>query len=142
LIVVTNQSGIARGMYTEAQFEELTDWMVERFKEQGVTITKVYHCPHHPDFGPADERDCDCRKPKPGMILRGIEEFELEPDRCLMIGDKVSDMTAANSAGLGTAILLKHRPEKLSDTYSDFHIDSLKHLLTLSEDILSRAENS
>ena len=78
--------------------------MVERFKEQDVTITKVYHCPHHPDFGPADERDCDCRKPKPGMILRGIEEFELDPSACIMIGDKGSDMVAAECSGIVTRI--------------------------------------
>lgn len=104
LIVVTNQSGIARGMYSEAQFQELTDWMVERFKEQGVTISKVYHCPHHPDFGPAGERDCDCRKPKPGMILRGIEEFGLDPAECIMVGDKPSDVAAAERAGIGTKV--------------------------------------
>ena len=106
LIVVTNQSGIARGMYSEDQFQELTDWMVERFKEQGVTISRVYHCPHHPDFGPEDERDCDCRKPKPGMILRGIEEFELAPEECIMAGDKTSDMDAATSAGIGLKLLV------------------------------------
>ena len=104
LFIVTNQSGIARGMYSEAQFQELTDWMVERFKEQGVTISKVYHCPHHPDFEPAGERDCDCRKPKPGMILRGIEEFELDPAECIMVGDKPSDVAAAERAGIGTKV--------------------------------------
>ena len=111
LIVVTNQSGIARGMYTEAQFKELTDWMVERFKEQGVTITKAYHCPHHPDFGPADERDCDCRKPKPGMLLKGIEEFDLNPADCIMIGDKGSDMEAAAAANLVQSIMVGGAPK-------------------------------
>ena len=109
LIVVTNQSGIARGMYTEAQFQELTDWMMERFKKHGVTISKVYHCPHHPDFGPAGERDCDCRKPKPGMILRGIEEYELDPNECILVGDKISDMEAATSAGIGLKLLVGNK---------------------------------
>ncbi|WBU41973.1 MULTISPECIES: D-glycero-beta-D-manno-heptose 1,7-bisphosphate 7-phosphatase [Marinobacter] len=142
LIVVTNQSGIARGMYSEAQFQELTDWMVERFKEQDVTITKVYHCPHHPDFGPADERDCDCRKPKPGMILRGIEEFELEPKLCLMVGDKVSDMTAAESADLGTGILLNDEVEKLSEGNRFCRINNLKQLLTPPEGVCNCPEES
>ncbi len=133
LIVVTNQSGIARGMYTEAQFQKLTDWMVERFREQGVTITKVYHCPHHPDFGPAYERNCDCRKPKPGMILRGIEEFELVPKLCMMVGDKASDMTAAESADLGTGILLNNQVQKLSEGNRYCRIKNLKQLLTLPE---------
>jgi D-glycero-D-manno-heptose 1,7-bisphosphate phosphatase len=106
LIVVTNQSGIARNMYTEPQFQELTDWMVERFKEQGVIISRVYHCPHHPDFGPEDERDCDCRKPRAGMLERGVREFHLDPSRCIMIGDKQSDVDAANNAKIGKSFLL------------------------------------
>ncbi|NWN92707.1 D-glycero-beta-D-manno-heptose 1,7-bisphosphate 7-phosphatase [Marinobacter adhaerens] len=106
LIVVTNQSGIARGMYTEAQFQELTEWMVASFAERGVTITRVYHCPHHPDFGPEEARNCECRKPEPGMILRGITEFDLDPAKCIMIGDKVSDMEAATRAHIETKVKL------------------------------------
>lgn len=128
LIVVTNQSGIARGMYSEAQFQELTDWMVERFKEQGVTITKVYHCPHHPDFGPADERDCDCRKPKPGMILRGIEEFDLAPAECIMIGDKESDMKAAEAAHLSRRIMVSEASQSMTKNAKTSFIKTLAEL--------------
>lgn len=106
LIVVTNQSGIARGLYTEEQFQELTAWMVERFRDHGVTINKVYHCPHHPEFGPQAQRSCNCRKPQPGMITAALEEFQLDPGQCIMIGDKVSDLKAADAAGISTGILL------------------------------------
>ncbi|MCD1631094.1 D-glycero-beta-D-manno-heptose 1,7-bisphosphate 7-phosphatase [Marinobacter shengliensis] len=128
LIVVTNQSGIARGMYSEAQFQELTDWMVERFKEQGVTISRVYHCPHHPDFGPEDERDCDCRKPKPGMILRGIEEFDLDPSECIMIGDKESDMEAAEAANLSGKIMVSERSQSMTKKSKTSFIKTLAEL--------------
>lgn len=100
IIVVTNQSGIARGLYTEEQFQALTDWMVERFREQGIEITMVYHCPHHPDFGPNETRECECRKPKPGMILDGASEFNIDLEKSIMIGDKPSDQEAAMNAGI------------------------------------------
>ena len=106
LIVVTNQSGIARGMYTEEQFQELTRWMVEQFREQGVEITKVYHCPHHPDFGPEKTRACECRKPKPGMILEAITDFELDPGKSIIIGDKTSDTMAGRAARIRQLFLV------------------------------------
>ncbi|SFM62199.1 D-glycero-beta-D-manno-heptose 1,7-bisphosphate 7-phosphatase [Marinobacter zhejiangensis] len=107
LIVVTNQSGIARGMYNEQQFQALTEWMTDRFRDEGVTISQVYHCPHHPDYGSEAERHCSCRKPEPGMILQGLKEFDLDPAQCIMIGDKRGDMEAAEAAGLGRKILVK-----------------------------------
>ncbi|WP_372972815.1 D-glycero-beta-D-manno-heptose 1,7-bisphosphate 7-phosphatase [Marinobacter sp.] len=106
LIVVTNQSGIARGMYSEEQFQELTDWMLERFKDEGVEIARVYHCPHHPNFGPVQTRNCDCRKPEPGMVLQGLADFDLDPALCLLIGDKASDEEAARHANLGRSEII------------------------------------
>lgn len=101
LIVVTNQSGIARGLYSEQDFARLTDWMCERFREQGVTLTAVYHCPHHPDFGDPKTRHCGCRKPAPGMLFRAIAEHHIDPARSIMIGDQPADMAAAAAAGIG-----------------------------------------
>lgn len=114
LIVVTNQSGIARGMYTEDQFQELTDWMVRQFQEQGIEIAKVYHCPHHPEFGATETRDCECRKPKSGMIREAITEFDLDPRVSLLIGDKDSDIIAGQHAGLAGLYLLC-KPDRSSD---------------------------
>lgn len=101
LIVVTNQSGIARGLYSEQDFARLTGWMCERFREEGVTITAVYHCPHHPDFGPPEARRCNCRKPAPGLLLQAIAEHDIDPARSILIGDKPADMAAAAAAGIG-----------------------------------------
>lgn len=97
IIIVTNQSGIARGFYSEDDFAALSAWFIERFKERGITISHIYHCPHHPDItGP-----CACRKPNPGMLLEAIKNFAVTAQQSIMIGDKVSDMQAAQSANIG-----------------------------------------
>lgn len=96
IIVTTNQSGIARGFYTEKDFENLTGWMLKEFEKEGIKITKVYHCPHHPDY----TGDCNCRKPNPGMILSALHEFNINPDLSVLIGDKKSDILAGQNAGI------------------------------------------
>ncbi len=96
IIVITNQAGIAKGIYTEDVFLKLTDWMIGEFKKNGITISKVYYCPHHPDItGP-----CECRKPKPGMILIAREEFDLDLSISVLIGDMESDLQAGRNAGI------------------------------------------
>lgn len=101
IIVVTNQSGIARGMYSEMDFSMLTFWMLEQFDKEGVTIDQVYHCPHHPDIsGP-----CECRKPKPGMLLQAHAEFEIDLEHSVLIGDKERDIEAAHNAGVENTYL-------------------------------------
>ena len=100
IVVITNQAGIARGYYTEADFWELTNWMLSEFAKQGITISKVYFCPHHPDF----TGECDCRKPNPGMILQAAKEFGIDLSTSVLIGDKDSDLQAGKNAGIGTLI--------------------------------------
>lgn len=107
LIVVTNQSGIARGMYSDEQFDHVTRWMLDRFRSEGIEISHVYHCPHHPEYGPMEQRNCTCRKPLPGMILFGLSDYHLEPRQCILIGDSMSDMKAAQAAGIGRKILVR-----------------------------------
>ena len=102
IFVITNQAGIARGFYTEADFSKLTTWMCERFKAKGVIITKVYFCPHHPDFNIS----CECRKPNPGMILQAQREFNIDLKNSLLIGDKQSDLDAGQNAGIENLILV------------------------------------
>lgn len=96
IIVITNQAGIARELYTEKHFEELTIWMTDQFRDEGIEIAKVYHCPHHPYFtGP-----CDCRKPEPGMLLEAVRDFDLDISQCVLIGDNESDLEAGRRAGI------------------------------------------
>lgn len=101
IVVVTNQSGIARNMYSQEDFLSLTCWMKEQFLRHGVAISGVYYCPHHPQF-PTSEFDglCSCRKPAPGMMLQAAEELSLDLTQCVMVGDKISDMQAALDAGI------------------------------------------
>ena len=107
VIVVTNQAGIARGYYTESQFLELTNWMVRRFAEQGVHIARVYYCPYHPVHGIGEyKHDSPDRKPRPGMFLRAQEDFDLDLAASILVGDKLSDIDAAEAAGVGLKILL------------------------------------
>lgn len=107
LVVVTNQSGIGRGMYTLQDFERLTSWMRERFAAAKAPLAGVYFCPHHPtDAVGADRRDCDCRKPAPGLLLQAQRELGLDLGRSLLFGDKRSDLEAAQAVGVPERILL------------------------------------
>lgn len=107
LIVITNQSGIARGKYTEADFTSLTEWMKIQFKQHQCRITDVFYCPHHPTKGIGEYlKACECRKPEPGMILKAAATHDIDLSESIFIGDKVSDMQAAESAGIVTRILL------------------------------------
>lgn len=107
LIVVTNQSGIARGYYTEQDFQQLTNWMKLQFQQQQIHIDGVYFCPHHSEKGIAPYNiDCNCRKPAPGMLLQAIREHNIDPAKSLMLGDKAADMQAAKAAGVGRKILV------------------------------------
>jgi D-glycero-D-manno-heptose 1,7-bisphosphate phosphatase len=110
LFVVTNQAGIGRGYYTEADFLELTDWMVGEFRTRQIYITRVYYCPYHPVHGVGQYRfDSPDRKPKPGMLLRAQADFTLDLRSSVLIGDKLSDIYAAEAAGVGTRIWLSTR---------------------------------
>lgn len=120
LVVVTNQSGIGRGYYGESDFRELTDWMKARFAEAGAPIADVRFCPHHPEKAIGEyRRDCDCRKPRPGMILAAAEALDIDLSRSIMFGDKPGDCTAGRLAGLPERVLLgsdgRAEPEPSAD---------------------------
>jgi D-glycero-D-manno-heptose 1,7-bisphosphate phosphatase len=102
VFVITNQAGIARGYYAEHDFNQLTDWMNGVFVSQGCEISKVYYCPYHPEHGIGEyKRDTDCRKPKPGMILCAVNEFGVDVEYSVLLGDKSSDIEAGRAAGAG-----------------------------------------
>jgi rfaE bifunctional protein nucleotidyltransferase chain/domain len=108
LVIVTNQSGLARGYYTEAQYNTLNDFMRQHLAGHGVMIDGVYHCPHHPKGSiPALAVDCDCRKPKPGLLLQAVRDLGIALSNSILIGDKASDIEAARAAGVGRAYTVK-----------------------------------
>jgi rfaE bifunctional protein nucleotidyltransferase chain/domain len=129
LVVVTNQSGLARGYYTEDQYQTLTTRLRQELATQGVTLDGVYHCPHHPLGSVADlATDCNCRKPAPGMILRAAQELKLSLPESLLIGDKSGDIQAARAAGVGRAYLVdSDNPESVAvgQVTADGHYASL-----------------
>ncbi|MDP3465050.1 MAG: D-glycero-beta-D-manno-heptose 1,7-bisphosphate 7-phosphatase [Sulfuricurvum sp.] len=102
IIIVTNQSGISRGYYSEEDFAILSEWMVEHFKTLGITITHIYHCPHHESI----DGVCECRKPESGMFLSAQREHNLDMASSVMIGDNERDIEAALRAEVGMNILL------------------------------------
>lgn len=107
IVVVTNQAGIGRGYYSEAQFLTLTDWMQARFEEERAPVAAVYCCPYHPEHGlGAYRKESFDRKPNPGMLLRARDELGLDLGRSILIGDKSSDIAAAKAAGVGLTVLL------------------------------------
>jgi D-glycero-D-manno-heptose 1,7-bisphosphate phosphatase len=99
--VVTNQAGIAKGLFTEAQSQALNTWMIDALREDGAAIDDLRYCPFHPDGSVAEfRRASDCRKPAPGMLLDLISRWEVDASRSILIGDKDSDMEAARRAGV------------------------------------------
>lgn len=121
IVVVTNQSGIARGYYDEDDFSRLSEWMVDAFKEQGIDIAGIYYCPHHPDIsGP-----CSCRKPQPGMLLDAAEMLDIDLKGSVMVGDKERDIEAALNAGVSTTYLFSH-DTKVIETKATAVITQLK----------------
>lgn len=104
VIVVSNQAGIAKGIYTEEDMHRFNRYMNEQMREQyGAHIDAFYFCPHHPDHtGP-----CSCRKPEPGMLLRAAEEWNISLEDSVMYGDKDSDRLAAERAGVGQFHLVR-----------------------------------
>jgi D-glycero-D-manno-heptose 1,7-bisphosphate phosphatase len=121
LLIVTNQAGIARGYYSESQFQAVTEWMVQKFEERQIRIDRVYYCPYHPTHGVGRYRlDSPDRKPNPGMLLRACADFNLDLTASVLIGDKVSDIQAAEAAGVGTKILL--RPNTTEAQEGQYHV--------------------
>ena len=101
LVIVTNQSGIARGFYAEDDFHVLTERMCKELSQHGVSIAGVYFCPHLPEAAlPHYRKICECRKPRPGLIHRAVEELDIDLERSALVGDKNSDMQAALAAGI------------------------------------------
>ena len=106
-IVVTNQSGIARGLYTEPDLQRIHDHMIGKLRQDGALLDGVYYCPHHPDYGGERyRRECQCRKPLPGMLRAAAREHNLDLARCWVIGDKASDINLATGAGARGALVL------------------------------------
>ncbi len=136
IVIVTNQSGIARGYFTVQDFETLTTWMRQCFEAHGVRLDGVYYCPHHPSAGSGVyARACRCRKPQPGLIVQAARELSLDLAQSLLVGDKRSDLEAGRRAGVGKVVLTRsgHPTRLLDEQFADLVVDNLGDTQQLME---------
>ena len=121
IIIITNQSGISRGYYSEIDYEKVTQWMLGQFKQKNINILDIFHCPHGPDS------TCDCRKPKPGMFLKAKVKHNTDMEKSWLIGDQELDVIAANAAGIENTILVRsgHRIDE-SNSNARFILDAIQ----------------
>lgn len=125
LVITTNQSGIARNVFTQEQFDTLTEWMDWSLMDRGVELDGVYFCPHDPK-----ESECECRKPSPGMILTAAKDLNIDVANSYMVGDRVSDLLSGKNAGVKKTVLVRTgdviTPE--AEAVADWVLDSLADL--------------
>ena len=100
-IVITNQSGVARGYYPESDIIKLYDWMNADLAKHGAHLDGIYYCPHHPT-GKVKEYaiECDCRKPKPGMLFKAKQDYDIDLENSFLVGDGARDVECAEAAGV------------------------------------------
>ena len=125
-IVITNQSGIGRGLYSEKDYLLLDEWMKKEFEKNGIRILHSIHCPHTP------EQKCDCRKPKPGMFINCFKLFQISKEDSWMVGDSERDIEAAIMAGITNNILVRSgHPVSEATTKASIVIDSIKDITNI-----------
>ncbi len=118
IIVITNQSGIARGYFSEKEYKKLTDYMCQKFEKNGIVITDVFHCP---DLSGPD------RKPNPGLFLKAKEKYNLDMEQSVSVGDKERDIQAGIAAGVGRNFLFNDKKENTNPSSKTF--EEIKDLL-------------
>ena len=122
LVIITNQSGIAHGLFSEQQYFELREAVRLYLIKNGIELLGIYHCPHHP-LGTVSRYavECSCKKTAPGLILQAANDFGINLSSSILVGDKSSDIEAARSAGVGAAYIVKsNNPENdLSSSRAD-----------------------
>lgn len=108
IIIVTNQAGIGKQIFKESDYWELTNWYVGELKSEGIDILDIFFCPHYIDSKIKKyKKDCDCRKPRPGMFEQAFERYDIDREKSFMVGDKLSDLHAAKNAGISRRILVR-----------------------------------
>lgn len=122
LVVVSNQSGVARGFLTEAMLQQIQLRLETLLKAEGVTVSGMYYCPHHPEGAPPYRQACDCRKPKGGLVERAVRDHGIDLSRSYVIGDQQSDIELAQRMGM-PAVLVLTGQGRISLTSGQIHPD-------------------
>ena len=134
LIIITNQSGIARGYYSKSDFEKLNDWMLEDLRMQGVHIDAVYYCPHHPAAAVEKYRiDCSCRKPKLGLFEQAIKEHNLDLGKSFAIGDKIRDCSICLSTACHGFLIAENEKEEVIEGVKNGEYRNVEYAADLKE---------
>jgi D-glycero-D-manno-heptose 1,7-bisphosphate phosphatase len=141
LVMVTNQSVVARGALSEGGLQTIHAEIVSRLAQNGAVLDAIYYCPHHPTEGLGEYRIvCDCRKPKPGMIRRAAEELEIDPALSYVVGDQLSDIELAGAVG-ATGILVG-RDEAAKDGALALNVPVVANLAGAAQWIVTRLRES
>ncbi|EOW9250404.1 TPA: D-glycero-alpha-D-manno-heptose-1,7-bisphosphate 7-phosphatase [Vibrio cholerae] len=138
LIIVTNQSGIARGYYSEEQYQILTKWYLNDLKDKGIEILDVFHCPHHPTESVNINIDCVCRKPKTGLIDYAMEKYNISLENSIIVGDKSSDIEVGIKAGVNNLFMVKTGKNVDNEFSLCPVVDNLKSVSDLLSNLITK----
>ena len=146
VVVVTNQSGVARGYFDESLVSELHNRLINTMTERDAIIDAIYYCPHHPKEGKGHYKlDCNCRKPKPGMVLKAAEEHQIDIEKSIMIGDRYKDIVFAKNLNMSSGLVLTGygRGEYTFDRNKwEYEPDFIgENLLEVAKQIKTKTEN-
>ena len=138
LVIVTNQSGIARGIFSLQQYFDFSDALLKRLSASGVAVAKSYFCPHLPDARVERwRRLCDCRKPLPGMLFLAARELSLDLSKSILVGDRISDVRAARAAGLSASYLINGHSKNQELIQESVELREDKHFRGFYSDLSS-----
>ena len=122
-IIITNQSGISKGYYTKKDFDVLTEWMLEKFKEKNIQILDIFYCSHR------QEDNCECRKPKIGMIKKACEKYDIDLQNSWLVGDNITDIQCAINANIKNKILVNQNNHNLSGVYVVKNLENIDKII-------------
>lgn len=140
VVIVTNQSGIARGLLTEEDLREIHAHLEALLASEGARIDAIYYCPHHPNIGDAQyRRQCECRKPAPGMLVQAARDLGVDLPHSAFIGDHTTDLEAGHRAGIGHSILVLTGHGKAT---AELLADGELHPAAVCSDVVSAIETA
>jgi D-glycero-D-manno-heptose 1,7-bisphosphate phosphatase len=127
IVIVTNQSGVSRGLFSEVELRQVMDYILKKFEAEGITILTYLYCPHGPDDL------CVCRKPLPGMFTRAIQKLNVQAEDCISIGDRERDILAAVAAGIPLNFLLLSDEQDESRMFGPIVVKSLTEIIQIHQ---------
>jgi D-glycero-D-manno-heptose 1,7-bisphosphate phosphatase len=132
LIAVTNQSGVARGYFTEDDLFAINERVIQMLADYDIGLDAIYYCPHHPKVGKDEYRiECECRKPKPGLLRQATEEFNIELEKSFLIGDQETDIQAGRALGIKTIKINRTDRESPDESGADFIINTFSEISSI-----------